>query len=399
MDTLNFNVSFHLKGWKIYKIILFVLYISSMYPWFTWSSASIPFLIIILGGFISAICYYINQECFSFNKKKNILGTFLLLLSFVIYIKGFTFIGIIQQIFVFINIIFLLNIKDSFKIDIFDFITKWMAILLSISLFFYILFLIGISLPFSVINDSEIGYTGNNYYSFLTNLDDSFFSRFRSIFAEPGHLTMGVIPLLYANRFNLKNKYVVILLLAEIFTFSLAGYITIFISLILFSFSPQVRRFYPRLIIFVLLASSILAFVNMDEENVIYVTIFSRLVFDEDKGTIAGSNRTDELTDEYFEKYKYSFDSILGLGNEKTSDITSEGGAGYKVFILRFGVLCFLIIFLFYFSFVISYLEFDVFGFFVILSLLLLQNTYPFWFCVSFTYITGISKLRKRIEY
>ena len=94
----------------------------------------------------------------------------------------------------------------------------------------------GISLPFTYVDNSDLGYTGNNYYLFVVDHDIVYFPRFRSIFAEPGHLTMGIIPLLFANRFNLKNKFVVILLLIEIFTFSLAGFVLIFVSLLLLLF-------------------------------------------------------------------------------------------------------------------------------------------------------------------
>lgn len=41
---------------------------------------------------------------------------------------------------------------------------------------------------------------------------------------------MGIIPMIMANRFDLRNKYVIILIVAELFTFSLAGYITLFIG-------------------------------------------------------------------------------------------------------------------------------------------------------------------------
>ena len=183
-----------------------------MYPWFTWNGSTTSFIIIILSSFFSIFFYFFNRRIFHFKKNINIIGTFFLVLSFLFYSKGFNFIGIIQQLFVMIIITFLLNIEDNYKVQVLNFITKWFAIFLFVSLMYYILYLIGISLPFSYLSNSQIGYSGNNYYLFVINDENLFYFRFRSIFAEPGHLTMGIIPLLFANRFDLKNKFVIVLL-------------------------------------------------------------------------------------------------------------------------------------------------------------------------------------------
>ncbi len=375
--------------------MIFILFVNSMYPWFTWNGSTTSFIIIILSSFFSIFFYFFNRRIFHFKKNINIIGTFFLVLSFLFYSKGFNFIGIIQQLFVMIIITFLLNIEDNYKVQVLNFITKWFAIFLFVSLMYYILYLIGISLPFSYLSNSQIGYSGNNYYLFVINDENLFYFRFRSIFAEPGHLTMGIIPLLFANRFDLKNKFVIVLLVVEFFTFSLAGYITIFLSMLLLIFINRKNNLYLFLIFSFLSISSILIYKSGDEENLFYKSIGSRLIYDENKGTIEGDNRTTSFVDAYFEKYIFTSDSIFGLGFEKTNYITSKEGAGYKIFLLRFGLITFLTILIFYLVLISNYLNKITIGFFLMFLLLILQNTYPFWFCVIFIFITGIAKLNQ----
>lgn len=373
-----------------YKLTVFVLFIISMYPWFIWNVSAI--YICALASLVSVFFYLLNKRCFSL-KKKNIPINALLILAFLLYGKSFSLFGTIEQIFVFINIIFMLNLKDGVKTKIFDFITKGMAVLLSISLFFYIIHLLGVPLPSSNISSSKLGYTSTNYYFFLTDLNFVDFNRFKSIFAEPGHLTMGLIPLLYVNRFNLKNKAVLVLLIAQLFTLSLAGFIAIVFVLVVYSFSRSGSTFYPRITLAAIIILSVFFVSRLSDDNLLYLAIVSRLTFNETTGTIAGYDRTDAITDEYFVRFIKSSNLFLGLGSEKTDAIVSEGSAGYKIFLIRFGLIAALIIFAFYLSFPINYPKYEIFCFFLLLMLLLSQDAYPFWFSVVFSFILGVPKL------
>jgi hypothetical protein len=371
--------------------MIFILFVFSMYPWFVWNSGLLSSTIILTGAIFSIFYWFFNRSIFCFNKK-NIICSFILAISLLFYSVAFNLFGIVQNLFVFILLLFLLNINDHFKVRILDFITKWFAIFLSISLFYYILFLMGISLPFTYIDNSDLGYTGNNYYLFVVDHDIVFFPRFRSIFAEPGHLTMGIIPLLFANRFNLKNKFVVILLLVEIFTLSLAGFVLIFFSLFLLLFFVK-NKIYIIILNIILIISSITVYKSANNDNVFYRIILARLTYDDNKESIAGNNRTDSYVDSYFKNYIYSTDAIFGLGFEKSNQVTSAEGAGFKIFLLRFGIVTSILTLFLYFSLAFNYLNKPTFGFLIILVLLLLQNAYPFMFCIIFIYILGIPKL------
>jgi hypothetical protein len=173
----------------------------------------------------------------------------------------------------------------------------------------------------------------------------------------------------------------------------LAGYIFLVFGLVVYSFSGLVNRVYPRMVILLLITSSILFINSLEEDNLLYLAIVSRLVLNDSTGKISGDNRTDAETDAFFDKYRKSSNFFFGLGNETTSEFVSEGGAGYKVFLIRFGLISALFVFLFYFAIILNYKQYEIFCLFLLLMLLLSQNAYPFWFCVVFTFILGIPKL------
>jgi hypothetical protein len=350
-----------------------------------------------LGSLVSLVFYVINKNAFQL-QRKNVAINILLIFCFIIYSKGFSVFGVIEQLFIYSNIVVALNLKDEFKIKVFDFLTKGMGILLGVSLFFYVSHLLGLPLPSSTIGVSTLGYTGINYYFFLTNLELIDFYRFRSIFAEPGHLTMGLMLLLFANKFNMRNKWVVVLMLAQLFTLSLAGVVAIGFSLLVYSFSRQINTLVPRLIIGAVIVFSFFFVGSLGEDDLLYLAIVSRLTVNENTGRLHGNNRTDADTDAFYEKYSETSDFFFGLGNETTSAIVSEGGAGYKIFLIRFGLISAVFVLAFYLAFALNYRQYEVFCFFLLLMLLLSQNAYPFWFCVVFTFILGIPKLYYKPE-
>jgi hypothetical protein len=120
-----------------------------------------------LGSLVSLVFYVLNKNAFQL-QRKNVAINILLIFCFIIYSKGFSVFGVIEQLFIYSNIVVALNLKDEFKIKVFDFLTKGIGILLGVSLFFYVSHLLGLPLPSSTIGVSTLGYTGINYYFFLT---------------------------------------------------------------------------------------------------------------------------------------------------------------------------------------------------------------------------------------
>lgn len=374
-----------------FKCAALALFLMSMFPWFIWNLPIIlvdaPFFLIFFGFAI------FNRQAFAIQREQ-ILPNILLVLSFLLYAKGFSLFGIIEQILILIACLLSINLREHLKVQLFDFITNKFGFLMFISLGYYLLFLAGIPLPSSTIGVTKIGYSGINYFLFTVPESMLHSMRFRGIFAEPGHLTMGIIMILYANKFNLKNKWVLVLLITELFTLSLAGYISIVISLVIFSFSKQVNPMYPRVSLLIIVLAASIGFSKIRDDSVLYSFLVARLEFDDSKGTIAGYNRTDENLDYIFGNFIKSNSKWFGLKMEDSSVII-DGYAGYKVFLIRFGLISAVFVTLFYILLSIPYRQYEVYGFLILLVLLLYQNAYPFWFCVVFGYVFGIAKLKQ----
>ena len=374
-----------------YKYITMFLYMFSMFPWFTWNTPSFFYVSV---GFVGSVCFYLikKKEYFLCNRK-NLLPLILLLAAFFFYVKGFTFIGMSEQFMLFICVALVINLKDEYKVEVVDFITKSMAWIVGLSLVFYLINLSGVPLPSSPIPTTKLGYSGTNYYFFTVPDELTFVFRFRSIFAEPGHLTMGVIPLLFINKFNIRNRNILILIIAELFTISLAGFVAMSISLFMYGFSPRVKRIKYWLAI---VAVSVVAYVMMDtvrENNTLNVGLVSRLTINDSKGTIAGYNRTNEYVDIFFSNFITNSESLLGLGYE-AAEIVTEGSAGYKVYLIRFGIISSVLVFLLYLVYALNYKSYEVMCFFILTMIMLYQNAYPFWFSVASSFFLGIPKLK-----
>jgi hypothetical protein len=374
-----------------YKTTLFVLFVCSMYPWFMWDVDE--GYIFFSGALVSTLFYLINRNHFELTKR-NLFSIILLIASIGWCNISANIYGMIGQSFLMLTILLLINTKDYLKADIFKFITNGMALLLGISLVFYIPFLFGMPLPKTPLRDSSIGYGGYNYYGFIfvTNEDIFGYYRFKSIFAEPGHLTMGLIPLLFANRLNLRNKSVLVIFIAELLTLSLAGYIALMSSVILYSFPRSINSRPAKLLLMFFIFFSVYIIGNLDEKTVINQAIVERLKFTRSEGIIKGYNRTTSQTDMFYKRFIKSSDLLIGTDYQKTITYLA-GSTGYKVYFIRFGLIGTLLVFLFYLSYALSYRKYEVLGLFLIIMVLLFQNGYPFWFAVIFGYILGVSKL------
>lgn len=371
---------------KIYCFFFLLTFTNSMFPWYMWNGA-IDLMVMMFMALISIVFFIQFRTSFSLTKDKLIQGS----LIAVLFIQGSTRLSVfgnINMLMTFISVMVLLMFKEDIKIRLLDYLTKWFSILLLVSLIAYILFFLGMHISPSYIEYDDGRYPSLNYFFFILpqeNLTDYF--RFRSIFMEPGHMTMGVIPLIMANRFNLKNKYVLILFIVELFTFSLAGYITLAVGLLLFYHRK------PKYLL--LFASGILAVIGivnaLGYSDLLDTFLWSRLEVT-DEGTIAGNNRVTSAFDAVFHQFMSSDKVLFGDPN---IDLTVWGGiSGYKVYLVQCGIIGMMFAILVYVYNFMLYKKKEIFYFTIILLLLLYQNSYPLWCAMIFTYIIGSSKLQ-----
>ena len=215
------------------------------------------------------------------------------------------------------------------------------------------------------------------------------FSRFSSVFLEPGHLGMMASFFLCANRFELKRKEILTIFIATIFTFSLAAYLLLLISafvfLTIYSKKP-IRNFIAWGLLLFLFYSF---FSTYDKgENVINIFIFERL--QTDNGKIAGDNRFSEEMDIYYKRFVNTDEIISGIGLDRFSKTSMVDSAGYKGFIVTYGIIGTLLVLLFYLSLVLGHQSKMAWILFLVYILCFLQAAYPLWECELLLFITAI---------
>lgn len=356
---------------SFYSFILFFLFISSLNPWFLWGKYQI-FLILLLVLFP----FFLLKNIELTNKK---IFTVLVLFFFELYmgINGNFNQFILQLIqFLFFSILIFLDSKTQFQL--LDRIIKLFVYSLIIS---YIVWLISFQYNFQyydIISYDNNFYYFYNYIFYLQGFNEVIFTRFQGFYLEPGHLGMIISFILFVRQYNFSSFLNIILLVFLISTFSLVGYL-----LFLFGFLLQIAKKNKNfnLIFITILFFIVLFFISdsyNDGDNLLNNLIFSRLEFDENK-LLAGNNRTSDFIDNLYNDLYKSDDFILGLSSYKLKIVDFVGSAGYKVFIIQYGILGILITFLTYYLFlVINKNKFSNILFFLFI-INFFQRSYPEW--------------------
>lgn len=380
----------------LFKFSLLLLLLQSIFAWFLWET----FIFTIIFAFMATfIFYFTSKGCFSFNRS-NVIPIVLLVIVQLYVVKGMNTNALIAALLRIIIFSAVLLLNDRIKIDLFHFFTKAFAILLSVSLFGWILFLLGVPLPNNPTDFNNGLYYFNNYYFFLLEISSIgvLIPRYSSVFLEPSYLGMIASFLFIANRFELKRKAVLIIFIAILFTFSLAAYIVLLISasgyIILCSKKP-IRNF---MIFGLFLFSIYFYFSNLNNgDNLVNNLIFERLKYE--NGDLAGNNRFSPDLDVYLQQSMKTNDKYWGIGAAKFRQMTWEGGnAGYKVYLLQYGIVGTLLVFLFYISMFLSNKSKLAWILLIAYVLIFLQAAYPLMECQLLIFITAIPTLKSIIN-
>ena len=373
---------------NIFYITMLFLFIHSMYPWFTFEYENAYLSLGALG-----ITAFVGFQTKIFQRNKSSIIVSILFLCLYLWLSKYSNIfGSLELIIQWLILCYIVSLKYEYKIQLIEFITKWFAILMSISLGAYILFLSGVSFPGTIVEYQQ--YFMDNHYFFLQK--ELF--RFQSVFLEPGHMTMGLAPLLFINKYNLKNRYVLILFIAQMLSLSLAGYMMMMIGYsVLFLFDKQSKKskLISVLLSTILICSVAIFMQNSFENNVFDDLIFRRMQFD--NGHFVGDNRSSVYLDRQFEDVVSSSDILTG--RYFNSEMSEKGVAGYKKFIVQFGLIgCVLLILSFFSTHKLLIYKFrrNAFLLVIMILLLLLQNAYPTWWCIVIATICGTTFMQNK---
>lgn len=370
------------KQLNLYRIFLLFLFIMSIHPWFLWGMATQ--YITVIGALYSIILLTKGKIlCLEKRMASSIIAFFFL---YIWMAKYFNVFGYIESIANWIILVGIIALKEQYKISLFQFITKWFSLLLLVSLLFYFFYIVGVALPHTSMTAGLYDTSISNYYAFVV-IDGSY--RFQSIFREPGYLTMGVAPLLFLNKYDFKNKYVLIMFIAQLFSFSLAGYLIMvvgYIFIVVFSnITNKIRRITIPLLVF---SGFMYATIEIFGENLFQDLILSRLELE--NGMISGNNRSSDYLDFRFEQTLKSSD-IFFTGSEYNRDLSEKGVAGFKLYFVMYGLFGIIILCWAYLKTFFSSTNTRTnisYGFLVIIFLLLYQNAYPTMWAVLIALIT-----------
>ncbi len=276
------------------------------------------------------------------------------------------------------GVIVLLCIREEYYTDILKRITMYFAILLAPSLMIHIL-LMYIPIPpwGGIIDLGEFYSKALNYYIYVKSTIH-YSDRFTAVFNEPGHLGMILAYLLYANKYDLKRKSVLVCFLSLLFTLSLAAYVLLFIGIFVYLIIHKRKAIKKFIGVVILLFVSYMIVINHNGgDNIINEKIVHRLEIDRERG-IAGNNRVSQDTDEYFANVSF-VDIFLGKHDIVYLERKGVQGAGYKIYLLRYGLITLFFVFLLYLC--IARYEINnrlySYGFLFIIAISFWQRSYP----------------------
>lgn len=362
---------------------MLLLYFGSLHPWFLWPLKE---LYPIPAAFLLAVsCLLSNSMKHGiYNRKDFVFGiiSYGVITYYMIINGGQNFNAYVTNIFSIYCIYILLKTDLAMLDRLATFVAKTFAVLLIPSIFFFLLYLIGFSLPCRDASFGDNHYSFTNYYFFM--LDDRFLSmiipRFQSVFLEPGHLGSATTVLLMTQLGQWKKWWNVVLIVASVISFSLAAY-AILIALTFLGLWTRRKHFVKKVVLvsaFIVAVCTSATFYN-GGDNLVNNLILARLEVDDRTGEMIGNNRVDEGFEKEFDKFINTSDVWFGRDMSKIANGT--GNSGYRVFIYQYGYVGLILLILFYGSTFAGYTDFRCLILAVCISLLIFWiRGYPLWY-------------------
>lgn len=367
---------------RCFFIGILIVYLGSLHPWFMWFMGELYVIpasgLIFLGYLLS------NSTGNTYFKRDGYLSAIVsyFVLSYYIILTGRQNINAyITNVFSLAVFFVMLKANSDFLEKTTTWISKCMATLLVPSIFFFILYNMGLNLP--GYHTQFLDYSYMNYFFFMVfdwQTPEFILSRFHSVFLEPGHLGSATCLLLMTQMGKWKKWWCIVLFIASILSFSLAAYALL---LVLIFLNLWVQK--KQVIMKVLFATSLVAMAALTAtlynkgDNMINTLILARLEIDDSTGQIVGNNRVSKDFEHEFDSFVLTSDVFFGRDMEKFPKGT--GNSGYRVFIYQNGIVGLFLLVLFYFFSFRKYSDFRYIMTAVIISVLIFWiRGYPLWY-------------------
>lgn len=313
-----------------------IAFLGSLNPWFMWP-LGIYYIIVASACFVFSMALARPMSTPYYNNSNIILP--ILACALLIFYQSITrsrdinsYIANIFHLIIFFSI-FRVDSKEIMRFC--NAMSKGMGAFLIISMFFFVLYIMGFPLP-SRNAEFLTTYSYSNYFFFMVD-DRSLFTiipRFHSVFLEPGHMGTMTVMLLFTQIGHWKKWYNVSLLVATIISFSLAAY-GLLVGVIFLGLWVRGKHFIRKTLMAIGFIAVIVvgSFYYNNGNNLLHDLIMIRLEIDD--GEMAGDNR---VTDDFKADYDSLMESSDALfGRDRNTE--SFGNSGYRVFIYDYGLI------------------------------------------------------------
>ena len=265
------------------------------------------------------------------------------ILSFIIIpvFSGFR----LSSIFILLSFYIALNIREIELKKSLDYITKYLYVVILISLPAWLINMYVYELPvFGELDLSEMKgslYVYNNYLLFVTDAIRDYY-RFYSAFDEPGVLGTLAAFILYGSRYDFTKKENIIILIGALFTYSIAFYILTIIGWIY----QSIKSLNRMLLSVASISCIVLILMNfLADDQAFQQSVLGRFT---DFGLDRIENRTGEYVNVFWERYIRSTDFIFGMGLSYIENNFFDFGNSYKQFAIEYGLFGLVVLFFMY---------------------------------------------------
>lgn len=385
--------------WQCYKFVVFFDMLVAFRAWFTWE-INIGYWGLI-STMIGGVLYLLKHGWFF--GHRDFVWLPILFLAVVFGISTLSPVSIVAALLPITPLLFIAALHPTYKSDLLGTLYQYISILLGISVFAWIAFLLGFSWPFIPIRyGSDEGglyqYLYENHFLFLVNITKSYsdaFPRFSSVFVEPGYLGCLMSVLLYLRKFKF-DKTNAVFFLSLLFSFSLASIIILVISFLFYSYRYLRKNIRPTVIGILFMGALYGIGMNYnDGDNAIKERIIDRLEYDESRQNLAGYDRSIQDTDDYFWQVFIKSDNLLFGG--KSAEINRGRDVDWKAYIIIHGLISFILVlaFLLYPVLIIQHGRFDL-ALFSLIYVMIFISTFHLFISSMYMvlYILGVNSLQ-----
>ena len=254
-----------------------------------------------------------------------------------------------------------------------------------------------VNLPYTVVKHHNAFYPLiKNYIAFvvLETNDLGWFTRFSSIYTEPGHLAMIAAILLYINGYTWRKWQNIVMTVCLLWSMSLAGYALLLVGLVLYALvnSKRVALTMTKILGSIILLVVIgISFYSPQNDDVLSVMVLSRLEMDDSKG-IAGNSRNSINFGQYYDKILSGSDRWLGIGRDKSNSMFGgTGNSSYKNMVLSNGIIGTSALIALMGFYLFCYPTRKGFGLMVLMIASFIQRPYFLWAIESLPYLAALS--------